>query len=108
MSGFKSVPGGFQMTFNNGLTISVMFRSGNYCEHKYADWEVAANNLRDNGFHGSPDAEIAIWDANDKWLNFDYDQVKGYVPSDEVAGWIHRAATARDIAELQASVEVAA
>ena len=28
---------GFQMQFSNGLTISVMFGEGNYCEHKWSD-----------------------------------------------------------------------
>lgn len=107
MSGFKSVPGGFQMTFNNGLTISVMFSESSYCEHHHKDWGFAMSNLREKGRHSSTDAEIAIWNESDKWLDFGGDTVMGRVLPDEVADWIHRAVTARDIEELQASVEVA-
>ena len=42
---------GFQIDFANGLTISVMFGSGNYCEHRYGQ----------NCPTGSKDAEIAVF-----------------------------------------------
>jgi hypothetical protein len=101
---FKSVHGGFQMTFSNNLTISVMFKGGNYCEHRHEDFYFAKNAMEKQGRHTSPDAEIAIWNENDKWLRFDYDTVKGFVSADEVGGWITRIMAAKDLAELQSTV----
>ena len=67
---------GFQMKFKNGYTISVQFGKGNYCHHEEG---VAVS------------AEIAIWDADGKWFNFEHDQVKGYCSPNEVAEWISKA-----------------
>ena len=82
MSLFSSVPGGFQMTFTNGLTISVMFRGGNYCEHKDGPLSIAMDNIQRDGFHRSKDTEIAIWESTTngrgRWINIGYDQVSGY------------------------------
>lgn len=104
MSNFRSVHGGFQMTFGNGLTISVMFRSGNYCEHKHEDYDFAKSEMEKEGRHNSKDAEIAIWDEANTWLRFGWDTVEGYLSTDDVAGWITRAAAARDMADLQSTV----
>ena len=77
---------GFQMTFENGWTISVQFGYGNYCD----------NNRHPDGFDfgknkdivQSYDAEIAIWN-NGTWYTFeDGDTVKGYCSADEVATWV--------------------
>lgn len=102
---FKSVNGGFQMTFSNRITISVMFRSGNYCEHRNSEWEVVEKNIRINGSHASKDAEIAIWNEEDTWLRFDYDQVKGWCSANEVADWIVRASSADTLASLQEEID---
>lgn len=104
MSNFKSVHGGFQMTFANGLTISVMFHGGNYCEHKMEDYYSAKNAMEKEGSHNSKDAEIAIWNEADTWLRFGWDTVEGWLSTDDVAGWITRAAAARDMADLQSTV----
>ena len=40
---------GFQMTFDNGATISVMFGKYNYCDQ------------------GETTAEVAVWDQNGDW-----------------------------------------
>jgi len=45
---------GFQVSFLNGLTISVMFGKGNYCEHRSAEADPP---------NGSKDAEIAVWET---------------------------------------------
>ena len=84
---FKITRGtGFQMTFENGWTISVQFGYGNYCD----------NNRHPDGFDfgknkdivQSYDAEIAMWN-NGTWYTFeDGDTVKGYCSADEVATWI--------------------
>ena len=78
---------GFQMTFENGWTISVQFGYGNYCD----------NNRHPDGFDfgknkdivQSSDAEIAIWDSEGSWYTFEEgDQVKGHCSADEVATWV--------------------
>lgn len=43
---------GFQMTFDNGATVSVMFGKYNYCDQ------------------GETTAEVAVWDQNDDWYIF--------------------------------------
>jgi hypothetical protein len=104
---FKSVNGGFQMTFANNLTISVMFRSGNYCEHRNARWELAEDNIRENGHHGSEDAEIAIWEegGSNRWINIGYDQVSGWHTADQVAFIIFAVQSAKNFDDLQSNVE---
>ena len=67
---------GFHITFKNGWTVSVQFGQGNYCENKSKSKSQCVN------------AEIAAWDANDKWYSFEYDNVKGYCDADEVADFI--------------------
>lgn len=104
MSNFKSIHGGFQMTFENNLTISVMFRGGNYCEHKWQDFDFAVNKMGEDGHLNSKDAEIAIWDEGNTWLRFGWDTVEGYLSTNDVAGWIARAAAAKDMADLQSTV----
>lgn len=104
MSNFRSVHGGFQMTFENGLTISVMFRGGNYCEHKWKDYYSAKEEMEAEGRHNSKDAEIAIWNEEDTWLRFGWDTVEGYLSTNDVAGWIARAAAAQSLADLQSTV----
>ena len=89
MSKFKSTSNkGFQMTFENGWTISVQFGFMNYCDNKnHPDGHQFAqkSDLVESG-----DAEIAIWDSNGEWYNFNYDTVKGYCSANEVAEWIFK------------------
>lgn len=94
MSQFKSVQDysnrtagkGFQMTFANGNTISVMYGVGNYCDNR--------NRLSmEESCTISPDAEIAIWNKKGDWYDFGDDTVKGYLTTDEVAEFIQLAAT---------------
>ena len=87
---------GFQMTFENGMTISVQFGYGNYSSNRH-DAPLDATKL-----HGleSETAEIAVWDANGKWVNFQYDQVKGWVSADEVADYITKVKNATSLDEL--------
>lgn len=70
---------GFQMTFENGNTISVQFGFGNYCDNKYTSKPECK------------DAEIAIWNKSGKWLQIDGDEVKGYCTADEIADYIQLA-----------------
>jgi hypothetical protein len=44
---------GFQMTFENGCTISVQFNKFNYCDE------------------GETTAEVAAWNSNNEWMIYD-------------------------------------
>jgi hypothetical protein len=77
---------GFQMTFANGWTVSVQWGIGNYCDHNTARWTEDANAKV--GALGSTTAEIAAWDVNKVWHQFDGDTVKGYCTPEEVATFI--------------------
>lgn len=102
---FKSFENcGFQMTFTNGYTLSVVFGVFNYCEKRGRGnigceaaepvWELK-------------DAEIAIFDPNREFVKLtDYDDVKGWVSADTVghlAGYLAAAkGDALDAVEIQA------
>lgn len=88
---------GFQMEFNNKITISVQFGAGNYCERKNVPFigDMDVPLVRSN------DAEIAIWNKEGKWFNFDDDEVKGHVDTDEVAKWIVMCSSATDLDDLK-------
>jgi len=88
MSNFKSTNNkGFQMTFENGWTISVQFGYGNYCDNGHHPDGFYFSKAQD--VVESSDAEIAIWDDKGKYYNFGSDTAKGYCSADEVATWIH-------------------
>jgi len=89
MTKFKSTNNkGFQMTFENGWTISVQFGWMNYCDNQnHPDGYQFSEK---NDIVESSDAEIAIWDNNGQWYNFNYDTVKGYCSANEVAEWISK------------------
>lgn len=80
---------GFQLTFTNNLTISVQFGYMNYCCNK---------NKTSGDCSKCGNAEIAIWDKDDKWYDFGSGgEVKGWVNADEVASWIYKVSIAKDI-----------
>ena len=93
-SGFKSCENkGFQITFENGWTISVQFGKGNYCDRRSFDensWKPEADEIVE-----SANAECAVWDADGNWMEFDFDQVIGYQTPDQVAALIARVAAFR-------------
>ena len=69
---------GFHMTFENGVTVSVQFGAGNYCDNHDEDiTSIIPKNTT------SSNAEIAIWTKNNKWITKEY-QDKG----DDVLGWL--------------------
>jgi hypothetical protein len=77
---------GFQMTFDNGWTISVQFGYGTYSDNRnHPDGYDFSRKEKDTQ---SSDAEIGIWDANGEWFDFDSGTVKGYCSTNEVAEWI--------------------
>lgn len=110
MSRFASTQNkGFQMKFENGLTISVQFGIMNYCERRKFDLDYLSEMKTDivNIINSkidivqSANAEIAIWDENDNWFNFGTDQVKGWCSPDEVADWIHKVKSATTIKDIE-------
>ena len=91
---------GFTMTFKNGLTISVQFGRGNYCENRFSQ----DHKMNTPGTVSSNDAEIAIWDSDGVDFNFGSDEnqssVVGFMDSDEVSEWIQKVKSAESIKSL--------
>lgn len=71
---------GFQMSFDNGWTVSIQFGSGNYCDNQYSK-SVALKHCNN--------AEMAAWDRNAKWYRFEGDEVEGHASPERVAEFIH-------------------
>jgi len=86
---------GLQMTFENGLTISIQFGVGNYCERR--SFTASFRSEMDEPIIQSATAEIAIWDAELVWYNFGSDTVTGWVSTDDVADWIYRVKNATSL-----------
>lgn len=72
-----SVTKGFQMTFANGNTISIMFGRGNYCSN------------RNESNSSSNDVEISIWNSKDINYLFEKERLEiGWCNMNDVAKWI--------------------
>lgn len=95
----SSLNKGFSLTFENGLTISVQFGVGNYCERR----SLLSNPTNDlkNYDNESSNAEIAIWDNYENWFDFGNDMVKGYVCADEIADWIYKTKKAKCLEDIK-------
>lgn len=86
---------GFQITLSNGVTCSVQWGPGNYCQKYDSLAETIAYE-----FWKSTDAEIACWRAGpdiepNKWCTKEIypdldDDVKGYVDADEVVNFLSK------------------
>ena len=74
---------GFQLTFQNGWTISVQWGKGNYCSNRNLE-------IKDESILEAKSAEIAIWDINNKSYEINGDLVVGWVTTDKVAEWIDK------------------
>jgi len=97
---------GFAMTFENGITISVQFGYGNFCDNRMSNSFDAMNAEYGEEMRelmvSSRTAEIAIWDSNLTYFRFsDGEPVVGYVTPDEVAAWISITSKARTLTELE-------
>ena len=81
---FKITGGkGFHFNFPNGVTVSVQFGAGNYCEHYDDDFDPLKKTIE------SHDAEVAIWKKGGEWITWEYtgeptQQVIGYQTFEEV------------------------
>ena len=78
---------GFQMTFENGYTISVQFGGGNCCSN-YSNFELIGRE-KEQYILESETAEIAIWDHNGSWCTGKFTdegdgQVAGYLTTNDV------------------------
>jgi hypothetical protein len=83
---------GFQMTFENGWTISVQWGARNYCENNnFQEYDRDEWTKRDP-MYDCNNAEVAIWrKEDDKWYTFENgDTVKGWSTPDEVAELINK------------------
>ena len=86
---------GFHMTFENGITASVQWGNGNYCDNHFPEnfdysWDKDAQ---------SNTAEVAVWNANNQWVTKEvceqcpeYDDVAGYLSPEEVLAFLNNCA----------------
>jgi hypothetical protein len=93
---FVSTDGkGFQMTFENGLTISVQWGKGNYCQNYF-------HEERASHCEGAQcdNAEVAVWDKNGKWLD-----VVDFTNEGGATGGVYASASADLVAEIMFNVK---
>jgi len=88
---------GFQVTFDNGYTVSVMFGAGYYCEHKYNDQIERFNNRVKVGHqHKSAEAEVAVFNRDGFVTGFpgcpENDRFRGWVTTNDVLAIMNWAA----------------
>ena len=77
---------GFHMTFANGITISVQFGHGNYCERNEFNPNVNAD--MENDATQSKNAEVAVWRGDMEWVTKEaYSDTFGESLSDDVEGY---------------------
>ena len=79
---------GFQITFDNGWTVSVMFGGGNYCENQ--DDKYWMPNDETVSVYECNTAEVAAWDKDNNWFDFGDDKVNGWCEPNYVADFIQR------------------
>jgi len=75
---------GFQMTFSNGWTVSVLFGKHD-CSNNIKFAEVSANT-----------AEVSAWDKDDNWYKFDCER-SGWKTPNEVQAFINMIALKEDL-----------
>ena len=87
---------GFNMTFENGISISVQWGVGNYCDRKN---DGSFDESMKGEFWEATSAEIMIT-GNSGIILGNGDVVAGWLPTDRVAELIHVCATSRNVAHL--------
>jgi hypothetical protein len=102
---FKIIRGsGFHITFENGVTVSVQFSRGSYC-NKYPNNDMYDKDIKFDKdmniikdwkdplpLEGSPNAEVAIWNKKGNWITEKYlesigedeDDVIGFQTAEQV------------------------
>lgn len=76
---------GFQVSFENGWTVSVQFGRGNYCQNYNHD-------NYDGPVPPSRTAEVAAWDKDDNWHDFGGDTVEGHMKPNQVLEFMNEIA----------------
>ena len=78
---------GFHFRFANGVTVSVQYGAGNYCEHRDEDFMAPVQRLVKGGAWESKDAELCVKAPNaEHWMD-----PYGWVTPEQAAlalGWI--------------------
>lgn len=69
---------GFHITFKNGVTISIQFGPGNYCQHFGSGMLLFYKDPPK--IHASLDAEVAAWNKDGVWYDFDLKEFCGADP----------------------------
>lgn len=82
---------GFHITFENGVTISVQFGYGNYCENRE---KQELSNAQRFKFTKSVNAEVGIWDKDSRWIT---KHCKALGTKGDVAGWLRPSTVAKAI-----------
>ena len=78
---------GFQMTFDNGLTISCQMGSNNYCDNR--DYNKCFQAEMRQSITQCDNCEVAIWNEDDKWITGEIFREMGMESTEDmVAGWV--------------------
>lgn len=81
---------GFHMTFANGITASVQWGAGNYCDNYFSKDFSFSKEASSNT------AEVAAWNENNEWVTNKFcdtcDDVAGYLSPDEVLQFLNSCA----------------
>ena len=93
----------FQMTFENGFSISLSSTYGSYSSNRHTPYdEISPNrNIVET-------IEVACWDENDEGVFVPlspFDDVVGYVKADQVAQYIAIVSQARSAEEIKEKVK---
>ena len=88
--GFKINQGkGFQITFDNGLTLSTQFGSGNYCDNQLGSTSDPLVAVQKHESYKSKTAEIAVMNGAGDWKTRETMILAGLdEPCDDVVGWV--------------------
>lgn len=62
---------GFHIKFDNGITVSVQFGPGSYCENYDKSILEFYQDKNPEAIYTSKDAEVAAWNKNGVWYNFE-------------------------------------
>ena len=75
---------GFHIEFDNGLTISVQFGRGNYCNNRNSNVDDSTGN-----YDFCSNAEIAVFDSKGKFVPIsEHDDAAGHVDINHVLDFI--------------------
>ena len=98
---------GIHLDLAGGWTVSIQWGPFNYCGDYPNNPKMLADDA-DKQADASEDCEIAIWDKNDRWINFGEDQVKGFVPVSKILWfvlWLDQCAHEWSFEDVQARAQ---